>query len=98
MTWREYFAAFGLQHDDELPGLRMSTCSSALVAALAGQGIALGWSHLVQHFLESGLLQRVGTLSHRTGRRFYLVWPERTPLSPQAETVKDWLLDALPRD
>ena len=96
VTWREYFAAFGLRQDAELPGLRMSDYSPVLVAALAGQGIALGIGHIVGPLIDSGLLVRVGSLVHRTGLRFYLVWPKRTPLAPQAELVKDWLIGTIP--
>ncbi len=96
VTWCEYFAAFGLPlEDDELPGLRLSDYSPVLAATLAGQGIALGLVHIVKPLIESGLLVRIGTRIHRTNLRFYLVWPERTLLTPQAELVKDWLIGTL---
>ncbi|MXY66900.1 MAG: LysR family transcriptional regulator [Gammaproteobacteria bacterium] len=98
LTWREYFAAYGLlREDEELPGLRLSDYSPVLAATLAGQGIALGLAHIVNPLIESGLLVRIGTRVHRTSLRFYLVWPERTALTPQAEQVKDWLIGTLSR-
>ena len=94
VTWADYFRAFGVDYRGGGPGTGLSsTFYEPLVqAALAGRGVALGWAHLADGLVEAGILARVGTLSYRTGRRFWVVWPGRTPLSAQAERVRDALL------
>ena len=95
VTWADWFRAFGVEYRGGGPGTGLSsTFYEPLVqAALAGRGVALGWAHLADGLVEAGILARVGTLSYRTGRRFWVVWPERTPLSAQAELVRDALLE-----
>ena len=44
-----------------------------LQAAIEGKGVALGWSHMVDPYMQSGQLVRVGTQSVKTERGYYLV-------------------------
>ena len=92
VSWAEYFARFGHRYRDDGTGLRMTYYEPVIQTAVAGQGVALGWAHLADQLVRQGLLSRIGTLSHRTGWRFWLVWPSRFPLSAQAEIVRDAML------
>ena len=94
LTWSDWFAAMGAEYRDDGTGLRLNHYVLVLQAAMAGEGIAMGWSHLVDGLIEQGLLARIGSRRWRTQRGFYLVWSNRTPLTPQAEAVRDWILDA----
>lgn len=63
-------------------------------AVLEGQGVALGWWHLVGRPVQAGLLvQLTGPRAAdlRTGGTFHVVRPRSGPLSPQAAAVRDWL-------
>jgi len=63
-----------------------------LQAAIAGEGFAFGWRHVTDHLVAQGLLVRRDEWAWTTGAGFYLVWSDNTPLSPQAERVRDWLV------
>ena len=67
VTWSDWFAAFGIDYRDEGTGLRTSEYMLALQAAIGGEGVVLGWAHLVDRLLEQGLLGagRGPALAHR---------------------------------
>ena len=94
LTWSDWFAAMGEEYHDDGSGLRLNHYVLVLQAAMAGEGIAMGWSHLVDGLIEQGLLARVGSRLWRTDRGFFLVWSNRTRLAPHAEAVRDWILEA----
>ncbi|WP_417804312.1 hypothetical protein [Thalassospira lucentensis] len=58
-------------------------------AALAEQGIALGWRGLVDHHLDQGSLVTVGPEVTRNDRGYWLV-PSPTA-SSTTSTLLDWL-------
>ena len=96
LTWSDWFAAMHTRYHDDGSGLRLNHYVLVLQAAMAGEGIAMGWGHLVDPLIEQGLLVRIGCRRWRTERSFQLIWSSRTPLSPQAEAVRDWILAAAP--
>jgi DNA-binding transcriptional LysR family regulator len=51
------------------------------------QGIALGWRHLAERLLASGLL--VPT-TMTTGKGFHVIWPRNSDLTENARKVRDW--------
>ncbi|MGL4405217.1 MAG: LysR substrate-binding domain-containing protein [Notoacmeibacter sp.] len=61
-------------------------------AALDGEGIALGWMHLVKNYIASGRIVAVANYKLKTGDGFYVVWPKGRPLSINAARVKDWIV------
>lgn len=91
-TWADWFAGNGLQWRDSGAGLRLNDYALVLQAALEGQGIALGWRHLVHDLLARRRLVRTVPDSLVTEAGFYVVWPKRETLSPQATRVRDWLI------
>ena len=95
-TWSEWFDAMNARYHDDGSGLRLNHYVLVLQAAMAGEGLAMGWAHLVDPLIEQGLLVRIGRRKWRTERSFQLIWSSRTPLSPQAEAVRDWILAAAP--
>ena len=82
------------EYRDEGTGLRLNHYVLVLQAAMAGEGIAMGWAHLVDGLMEQGLLVRIGSRRWRTNRGFYLIWSNETPLSRQAEAVRRWIVEA----
>ena len=93
LTWSEWFAEMSTEFHDDGTGLRLNHYVLVLQAAMAGEGIALGWLHLVDYLMERGLLVQVGRRRWRTGRSYYLIWSNRTPLSPRARAVREWILE-----
>ena len=73
-------------------GLRLNDYSLVIQAALAGQGVALGWWHIVEHLITQRLLQVPIEAPYREADGFFLIWPAGRPLADEAEQVRDWLL------
>lgn len=91
-TWKDWFASFEIAFQDRGEGLRLNDYALVLQAALEGEGIAMGWRHVTERLLRSGLLKPVVTESFRSDKGFYLLWARRRPLSAEAGQVRDWLL------
>ncbi|MDP6968055.1 MAG: LysR substrate-binding domain-containing protein [Gammaproteobacteria bacterium] len=74
---------------------RGQTCSDyfvAVAAAIAGQGVALGWQHIVKDLLDDQRLVRLGNAHWRSEQPFTLIAPRRKALTPAVIALKDWLL------
>ena len=91
-TWRDWFAAQGYDYRDSGEGLRLNDYALVIQAAMAGEGIALGWLHIVEKPLAQGLLLPVGPWRWQTDHAHYLIWSNRTPLPEPAEVVRDWIV------
>lgn len=92
--WESYFKM--LSHlgdgDGEHTHLRFNTYSLVVQAALAEQGVALGWVDLLDTLLATGLLVATGPklVSQERG---YWILPPSEPMEG-AELLADWLMDA----
>ena len=93
-TWRDWFAAMGHPFVDRGAGLRLNDYALVLQAAMAGEGIALGWRHVTARLRAQKLLLRVEPWCWQTGQGFYLLWSDSAELSRPAEAVRDWLVKA----
>ncbi|MEM7171984.1 MAG: LysR substrate-binding domain-containing protein [Pseudomonadota bacterium] len=91
-AWADWFAAQGVAFRDRGEGLRLNDYALVLQAAMAGEGIAMGWDHVTQHLIRQGLLVRVLDSHYAKGLDFYVIWPKATPLSVEAGEVLMWLL------
>ena len=92
-TWAEFLRA-GEIAPRQLAIRRFNSYVIALQAALDGQGVALGWRSLVQPLLKEGRLTAVSRFEMAAPQSFYLTWSLRRPLSEDAATLRDWLLDS----
>ncbi|TJW17526.1 MAG: LysR family transcriptional regulator [Mesorhizobium sp.] len=91
-SWDEWFASAGASlSGDAGRGLRINDYALVIQAVMEGQGIALGWRHLVERLLASGLLVRATDHVMTTGKAFYVIWPKNRELSDNARKVRDWL-------
>src|SRR5262245_32963101 len=90
-TWSEWFQSAGLPGAGASRGLLMNDYVGVIQAAMEGQGVALGWRHLIEGLLSSGLLVRVSDHVMTTGKGFHVAWPRSRTLPPGAASVRDWL-------
>ncbi len=90
-SWADFFAHWKVPYTEPKTGLRLNDYALVLQAAIAGEGFAFGWHHVTEHLIAQGLLVARREWAWETGQGFYLVWSDSTPLSPQAEQVRDWL-------
>lgn len=91
-SWRDWFAGFGVDYRDTGGGLRLNDYALVLQAAMAGEGVAMGYLHVTKSLIAQNLLKPVGPWEHLTGLGYHLVWSDRTQLSDNATTVRDWIL------
>ncbi len=89
--WREWFAAQGLEYDDSGHGLRLNDYALVIQAAIAGEGIAYGWHHIVERLVAQGLLKRLGKSVYDVGQGHYVIWPQRQEPGHRAQRVLAWL-------
>ncbi len=91
--WTEWFGSAGLASPSQGKRLAINDYVLVVQAVLAGEGIALGWEHLIAGQVRSGALVPVGGHVLKTGHAFYVVWPRSRELNAQARRVRDWLLE-----
>jgi len=92
--WPEYFGHAGVDYRDQGEGLRLNDYALVLQAAMAGEGVAIGWRHICERPIAQGLLVPVGPWQWETGAGFHLVWSATQSISPHAELVRDWIIGA----
>ncbi|RWM88326.1 MAG: LysR family transcriptional regulator [Mesorhizobium sp.] len=90
-SWDEWFASAGVDITDAGRGLRINDYALVIQAVMEGQGIALGWGHLAERLLTTGLLVRVTGHTMTTGKGFHVIWSRNRELSDNARKVRDWL-------
>jgi DNA-binding transcriptional LysR family regulator len=90
-NWNEWFRSAGIDGAVANRGLLINDYVLVIQAVMEGQGIALGWRHLTERLLASGLLVRLTDHVMTTGGSFHVAWPKNRPLSESAEKVRDWL-------
>ena len=91
LTWATWLAAFGVTRTRAQGDLGLNTYGFIIQAALAEQGLALGWRGLVDHHLDLGSLVAVGPEVTRKDRGYWLV-PSPTA-SSTTSTLLDWLIN-----
>lgn len=91
-TWTSFFRHFGLTYAERGEGLRLNDYALVLQAAMAGEGIVMGWDHICRLPIRQGLITPVGPWRWETGAGFYLVWSEGDALSDRAALTRDWIL------
>lgn len=91
-TWRDWFGAVGIDARRVPKGLQINDYVLVLQSVIAGQGVALGWRHLVEGLVAQGVLVRLTAPVLTTGTDFHVIWPREATLSRAALDVRDWLL------
>lgn len=90
--WAVWFAAMGMVTPPFTGGLHFNNYPLLIQAALNGQGIGLGWGHIVDDLIKSGALVRPIDSMRRLKPAFYLVVPTDLPVRESAQIFNDWLL------
>lgn len=91
--WRDFFEKVGSPLSDAHKRLTFSDQQPLLEAAVAGQGLALGWFGFTDHFLSTRALIQPVDIVVRTGHAFYLVAPKAVRLTRTALKFRDWLIE-----
>ena len=74
MTWAEWFQEAGSSLTPAKPRLMYNAYPTVIQEALAGNGIALGWQHLLSDMVERRLLVPVGPIVQRSHGGHHVCW------------------------
>jgi putative choline sulfate-utilization transcription factor len=90
--WSGVFRELGLTSAPAPGQLRFDNYTLLIQAAIGGQGVAVGWRHLVDNLLAQGLLCRpiADTIISRLG--YYVVLPQRKRRGVLIKQFVDWLM------
>lgn len=97
LNWKAIDWAVWFQSQDVTPpagqiGLMINNYPLLLQAAINGQGVALGWHHLVSDYLATGELIRPIAATLKSQRAYYLVKSNKQP-SYAADLLHQWILE-----
>lgn len=92
MDWATWLSRFGVSLPKGNKQFRFNDYSIILQAALEGQGIALGWGHLIKAALTQGQLVQVIADKVQTQHPFQIIAGRNRPLRPDVIALKDWLV------
>lgn len=92
INWTDWLGKFGVSLPRTNMPLRFTDYSVVLHAALEGQGMALGWRHIVVPLLEQGRLVRPLAEQVATGNPIYIIAAPNRHMRPSVVIVRDWLL------
>lgn len=96
--WSAWLAEVGLAGRTMQSRLSFSEASLCLDAALAGQGVFLGWETIASHHLQQGQLTAPFSPAVKTGFSHYFVTSMNARRSEKVETFKRWLRAELEED
>lgn len=90
--WSGVFRELGITSAPAPGQLRFDNYTLLIQAAIGGQGVAIGWRHLVDNLLAEGLLCRpiAATVISRLG--YYVVLPQRKRRGELIQRFVDWLM------
>ena len=92
IDWPIWLAQQDIHYEPIRHTLKINSYPLLIQAALAGQGIALGWSYLVDHLLADKSLIKPITATMLAPYGFYLVIPDDQPTPNSVDDFCDWIL------
>jgi LysR family glycine cleavage system transcriptional activator len=93
LGWREWLAQHSLQTTRLKQDFVFTDALGSIEAAVLGQGIALGWKHLVHDHVRAGRLVFPLSDIYRSGEAIHLVMAAQRPAKPGTLLFRDWLLE-----
>mgnify|MGYP002633055731 CR=1 FL=1 len=90
--WAAWMEAAGVGDIDVSRGPSFSHSNHIQLAAVAGEGVALGRSIMVVDNLFSGLLQKPFELELKAHHAYYAVYPKASAGRPKIVAFRDWLI------
>ncbi len=93
--WNALFRELGIAQPPGSGMLRFDNYTLLIQAAIAGQGVAIGWRYLVDDLLDQGLLVPLLDTSVSSDFGYYLVQPERKRRARLMKCFVDWLQQEL---
>ena len=98
LNWDRFFDSCGIRFFGPEKSLMFTDYSTVIEAALAGRGIALGWSAVISKLLLGRKLVLASRHVIRTGRRYDIVTHVSAPVRPALEDVRNWFISQMKSD
>ena len=92
LDWSLWLAHFGVSAARAAKSLTFNDYSIVLQAALEGQGLALGWRHIVEPLIAQGRLVRPIAQTVTTDQPMYIVASRAGRARHDVMALKDWLV------
>lgn len=92
VAWREWLERHAVPVARLKQDFVFTDALASIEAAVRGQGIALGWAHLVREHLEAGRLVAPLSETYQSGQSIYLVMPAQRPPKRGAALLRDWMI------
>ncbi|OZG74624.1 LysR family transcriptional regulator [Hahella sp. CCB-MM4] len=96
--WLDWNGLFRSLKSSTIPGepvLEFNNYTLLVQAAMAGQGVGLGWTTLVDHLIDDGLLVALRDFTVHSNHGYFLVLPDNSESSPPVESFVKWLRENL---
>jgi DNA-binding transcriptional LysR family regulator len=97
VVWTDWFKAMNVPESEMSTGFEFNDYALSIRAAVAGEGVALGWDYLVGDLIAQGELAAPVPLPLSTGQAHWLITPRAAALTPAMARVRDWLIAASAR-
>ncbi|HWW06276.1 LysR family transcriptional regulator [Collimonas sp.] len=91
--WQRHFPGLQKRGRHSVSALNFSDYAIVIQAALLGQGIALGWVNVTNHWMRSGHLVPAVEEVFVTGRTCHLLHSPDKVLRPAAAEIRDWIIE-----
>jgi DNA-binding transcriptional LysR family regulator len=92
LTWEDWFREAQIRPRRRINLLEFNDYALVLKAALSGEGIALGWEHLVGDLIAEGHLVVPKAPIVTTGMSYWLIAPNDMPETSGVLRLREWLL------
>lgn len=90
--WEHLLPLYGLVGLPQYLPIKFDNYPLLIQAAMAGQGIAIGWRQMVEGHIQQGLLQNIGLPVQQSKLAYYALVPERKRQNKLVNLFLQWLL------
>lgn len=98
IDWRMWLMAAGVEGVDPTRGPTYSHTNMVIMAAINGEGVALGRTALIAADLAAGRLIKPFELALAAEWAYYVVYPPRALARPKVAAFRNWLFAEVARD
>tara|TARA_R110000764_G_scaffold1072_2_gene4238 strand:+ start:433 stop:1407 length:975 start_codon:yes stop_codon:yes gene_type:complete len=98
VDWNEWLKAFSIDYSEQTVRKCFNSNDYCMLIQMAvtGQGVCLGWHHLVKQLIKDGKLVRITNQELKyTEKYHYLSYPEKFENNPAFVQFRSWLLQRL---
>lgn len=93
LGWREWLERQAVPVAKLKQDFVFTDALGSIEAAVRGQGIALGWKHLVHEHLQAGRLVAPLKETYHSGLAVHIIMPAQRPPKRGTELFRDWLME-----